>query len=284
MSQLIKRLLVFFIGTPLVVSLALFDIHYHLPLLLVIVFVIYMASREIYTLLNAKLPMQPRWLFISLVMCIPLITTCIILLQLSIIYIYFTVVIMLMISFIYEIFSPDNEQSFDNAMNRLCATSFGIIYVGLFSTYISQLTLLPNATIFISTFLLMVFGCDSLAWFFGMLFGRGNRGFIKASPNKSLAGFLGGIFGSIATGIIMYYFQPEVFLFSPMIVALVGMLVAMASIIGDLIESVLKRSCAHKDSDIGGVGIPGRGGFLDSIDSILFAAPVFFILVTIFFT
>ncbi len=283
MTQLVQRLLVFFIGTPLVVSLALLEYYNHLPLLLVIVLIAFMASRELYTILKVKLLMQPKWLFLILIMSIPLVTTIVILANLSPLYIYFAVVIMLMISFSYEVFSSDNDISFENAIPRLCTTSFGIIYIGLFSTYISQLTLLPNATIFIATFLLMVFGCDSLAWFFGMLLGKGNRGFIKASPNKSLAGFLGGIFGSIVAGLIMYYFSPTVFKASPFLVSLVGMLVAFTSIIGDLIESVLKRSCAHKDSDIGGVGIPGRGGFLDSIDSILFSAPIYFILVTLFF-
>ncbi len=283
MTQLVQRLLVFFIGTPLVVSLALFDFYNHLPLLLAIVFITFMASRELYTLLKEKLFMQPRWLFLILIMSTPLVATLVILAKLPPLYIYFAVVIMLMISFTYEIFSPDNENSFYNAIPRFCSSCFGIIYIGLFSTYISQLTLLPNATIFIATFFLMVFGCDSLAWFFGMLFGKGNRGFIKASPNKSLAGFFGGIFGSVFAGMIMYYFSPEVFSFSPILVCLVGILVALTSIVGDLIESVIKRSCAHKDSDIGGVGIPGRGGFLDSIDSILFSAPIFFILATLFF-
>ncbi len=283
MSQLIKRLLVFFIGTPLVVSLALFDIYNHLPLLLVIVIIIFMAARETYTLLKSRLFMQPMWLFLILITSIPVITVYIILAGLPIVYIYFTVVIMLMISFAYEIFSPDNDKSFENAAQKLCTSTFGIIYIGLFSTFLTQLTLFENATIYIATFLLMVFACDSLAWFFGMLLGKGNRGFIKASPNKSLAGFFGGMLGSVLAGLIMYYFFPTVFINSPVLVCIIGLLISLTSIVGDLIESVLKRSCAHKDSDIGGVGIPGRGGFLDSIDSILFSAPLYYILITVFF-
>ena len=57
----------------------------------------------------------------------------------------------------------------------------------------------------LSVFFLMVFGCDSLAWFFGMLFGNSNRGMIKASPNKSIAGFAGGYIGAIAAGIAGTY-------------------------------------------------------------------------------
>ncbi len=283
MSQLLQRLLVFFIGIPMVMALILVEHYHHLPLLLVIIITVFMAARELYTLLQTRLFMQPQWLFLLLTVLIPTVTTLVILLELPPLYIYFTAVISIMISFAYEIFSPDNEISFDNAAPRLCTTTFSIIYLGLFSTFISQLTRLQDSTIYIATFLLMVFGCDSLAWFFGMLLGKGTRGFIKASPNKSLVGFFGGIFGSILAGLIMYYFHPNSFSNNPILVVLVAIIISIAAIIGDLIESVLKRSCAHKDSDIGGVGIPGRGGFLDSIDSILFSAPIYFILVSLFF-
>ncbi len=283
MSQLIKRLLVFFIGTPLVVSLALFDIYNYLPLHLITIAVMFMAARELYTLLKTKLYMQPKWLFIITIVFIPITTSIVLFLSLPTKYIYFFATAVLMFALAYEVFSPDNSASFENAAPKLCTTAFGIIYIGIFSTYILQLTVLPNASILMITFMLMVFACDSLAWFFGMLLGKNNRGYIKASPNKSIAGFLGGIFGSVLAGVIMFYFNASVFSNSLALVIITGVLVAFASIAGDLIESVLKRSCEHKDSDIAGVGIPGRGGFLDSIDSILFSAPVFYILVNIFF-
>ena len=56
--------------------------------------------------------------------------------------------------------------------------------------------------------------------------------------------------------------------------AILGAITAVAAIIGDLIESVFKRSCDIKDS---GNLIPGRGGVLDSIDSVIIAAPIFYI-------
>ncbi len=241
-----------------------------------------LAARELYTLLKTRLYMQPKWLYMTLILLILLITTAVILLKLPLYPIYFSIIIMIMISFSYEIFSNDNEKGFENAIVRLCTTTFSIIYLGFFATFLSKLTLLPNATIHIATFLLMVFGCDSLAWFFGMLFGKGNRGFIKASPNKSLTGFFGGIFGSIIAALIMYYCNRHAFNTEATTIILVAALIALTSIMGDLLESVLKRACSHKDSDVGGVGIPGRGGFLDSIDSILFSAPIYYILAVYF--
>ncbi|MCI7397280.1 MAG: phosphatidate cytidylyltransferase, partial [Spirochaetia bacterium] len=59
-----------------------------------------------------------------------------------------------------------------------------------------------------------------------------------------------------------------------------GILIAFSSIVGDLAESVFKRSADVKDS---GHIIPGRGGVLDSIDSIVMSAPVFYLLFSIFF-
>ncbi len=62
--------------------------------------------------------------------------------------------------------------------------------------------------------------------------------------------------------------------------AFIGLFTSLAAIAGDLIESVLKRACQVKDS---GRLIPGRGGVLDSIDSILIAAPIFYISYTFLF-
>ena len=116
--------------------------------------------------------------------------------------------------------------------------------------------------------------CDSFAWFFGILFGKSTRGFVPASPNKSLVGFIGGIAGSIGCGVLLKVILPEVFTISYRNLIILGLITSVAAIVGDLIESVFKRSCDVKDS---GNLIPGRGGVLDSIDSILIAAPIFYI-------
>ena len=116
--------------------------------------------------------------------------------------------------------------------------------------------------------------CDSAAWFFGILFGNKTRGYFKASPNKSLTGFVGGIAGSIASGLLFTYIFKDIFCVEIYKIVITGFFTALAAIIGDLIESVFKRNLQVKDS---GTIIPGRGGILDSIDSIIIAAPVFYI-------
>ena len=140
------------------------------------------------------------------------------------------------------------------------------------------MALLPSPSLILILYLLMVFLNDSAAWAAGLFLGKGNRGIIPASPNKSIAGFIAGIFASIVTGLWGVYFFPDAFIsrFFPLPAAglILGFLTGMAAILGDLGESVLKRSAGLKDS---GVLMPGRGGILDSIDSISLAAPVFYL-------
>jgi phosphatidate cytidylyltransferase len=177
------------------------------------------------------------------------------------------------------------EDAFQNVIERISSGFSIMVYPGLFMIWIIRMSLLSESSIIILVFLLMVIACDSLAWLFGMLLGKGNRGFIPASPNKSIAGFIGGIFGSILIGIAAVKFYPSIFtstqvsnsLFAGI---LLGFATCIAAILGDLAESVMKRSSNIKDS---GNIIPGRGGVLDSIDSIALAAPVFYALYTMLF-
>lgn len=280
MSKIAQRLLVFFIGIPLVLSLVIFDFGNHIILHVAIIITVFMASNEMYDILKSKIPTQPKWIFIVSIIFIPIVAAIIGILERTPALISLALIVSLLVSFCYEIFSPDNAKSFENAIPRLCSSTFSIVYIGFFSTYISQLTALENSKVFLALFFLIVFGCDSLAWFFGMLLGKNNRGFIRVSPNKSIAGFLGGILGSVIASLAIYYNFMDVFNGRILPVIITAICVALASIAGDLVESAIKRSSECKDS---GSAILGRGGFLDSIDSLLFAAPVYFILIGIFF-
>jgi phosphatidate cytidylyltransferase len=107
---------------------------------------------------------------------------------------------------------------------------------------------------------------------------------IAASPNKSIAGFIGGFAASILISLGAALVFPGVFQSAKMPVIpaalILGLGTGLAAALGDLTESVLKRSAGIKDS---GTLIPGRGGVLDSIDSIALAAPVFYCLYRLFF-
>jgi phosphatidate cytidylyltransferase len=143
---------------------------------------------------------------------------------------------------------------------------------------------LPHSPTLIVAFLCVVFANDSLAWAAGMLFGRTNRGVFAVSPNKSVAGFVAGLAASVGVGLALAAYLPAVFTasrFPPLVSGLVlGLSTGVAAVLGDLAESAFKRSADVKDS---GSLIPGRGGILDSIDSLALSAPVFYVVYRLLF-
>jgi phosphatidate cytidylyltransferase len=165
---------------------------------------------------------------------------------------------------------------FDAAISRIGSGFAVMIYPGLFMAWIVRMSLIPRSDMIILLFLLVVIANDSAAWAMGMLFGKNNRGIIPASPNKSIAGFIGGFAASILVCLGATRFAPEIFpsrLGFPLSGIILGFVSGLAGTLGDLGESTMKRSATIKDS---GTVIPGRGGVLDTIDSIALAAPVYY--------
>ena len=178
------------------------------------------------------------------------------------------------------------EETLHAFISRLAAGFAVLLYPGLLMTWMIGMSRWESAGVIILTFICTVFASDSTAWAAGMLFGKKNRGIIPASPNKSIAGFIGGVFGSIIIGTGAAILRPDIFAFQhdsiPGFIAgaLLGLITGIAATLGDLAESALKRSSGLKDS---GNIILGRGGVLDSVDSVAFAAPVFYLACRLFF-
>ncbi|WP_252723350.1 phosphatidate cytidylyltransferase [Treponema pedis] len=164
--------------------------------------------------------------------------------------------------------------TFTNSISRLASGIFMLLYPWGLSIYLSVLTVFPNANKVLLIFYLMTFASDSIAWFFGMILGKNNRGLIKASPKKSIAGFIGGYAGPVAVAFLVHKIFYKEFGGKLTELIILSVLTASAAILGDMIESILKRSADVKDS---GKIILGRGGILDSLDSLLLAAPVFYV-------
>ena len=175
-------------------------------------------------------------------------------------------------------------EKLDSYIGRTTAGFSIMIYPGLFMAWIIQMTVFKEASWVILMFFLVVFLNDAAAWAAGVTLGKNNRGLIPASPNKSIAGFIGGMAASVVLGMIAAKLLPAAFTSDVMpsipAGAILGFFTGIASILGDLGESAIKRSAGVKDS---GTLIMGRGGALDCIDSLALAAPVYYVLYRVLF-
>ena len=107
---------------------------------------------------------------------------------------------------------------------------------------------------------------DSFAFFVGKNLGR-NKLFESVSPKKTVEGFFGGVLFSLITAFLLSYFCDFLSLTNLIVISLIASILGTA---GDLIESKFKRQAHTKDS---GKIMPGHGGILDRLDSLLFVAP-----------
>ena len=151
----------------------------------------------------------------------------------------------------------------------VAVTAFGPLYASLAFASIVLIRLLdPGVTGALVTLgvMLSIWGNDAVAYFVGSAIGA-HKLAPRISPSKSVEGFVGGIVGSVVIWVVMALaLMPE--LGAPW-AALCGLVVGVASVIGDLFESRLKRGVGVKDS---GNLIPGHGGLLDRSDSMLFGS------------
>jgi len=150
---------------------------------------------------------------------------------------------------------------------RLGWLCLGLFYLPLLLGHLVLLRQHPDGREWIFLTLLVIMGCDSFAYFVGSRFGK-RKLYPAVSPNKSVEGGIGGVLGSILAVLISRaVFLPEIGLIAGVGI---GLLVGVVGQLGDLFESLLKRTCGVKDS---GRMIPGHGGLLDRLDSLLFAFP-----------
>lgn len=144
---------------------------------------------------------------------------------------------------------------------------FGVIYLPYLLGYLVLLRNHPLGIQWILTIICIVMSGDSAAYFIGSRYGK-NRLYPEVSPKKSIEGAIGGLAGSLL-GVLLakLLFFAEL---SAVDAVLAALFLGALGQIGDLFESLLKRSCKVKDS---GTIFPGHGGILDRLDSIIFAAP-----------
>lgn len=164
----------------------------------------------------------------------------------------------------------DSDTSEFNAFALMLRIGFGIFYVGFsFSHFSLLLSLKEGQHLLILLTVITVFS-DSFAYYTGKMLGK-HKMAPSISPGKTIEGLLGGLVGSIIGAIIVsIWFFPG---YSLIKISLLTVSLSMIGVMGDLTESMIKRTMGVKDS---GHILPGHGGVLDRLDSLMIAAPVLF--------
>ena len=169
------------------------------------------------------------------------------------------------------VFSDNIKQSLTNS----AVLMFGVLYVGWTLGHLLLLRQLDHGVFLIFFVLLVTGAADTAAYYIGTCLGRRPLA-PKLSPRKTVEGFLGGLTFAILTAWVSHlWFLPAL---TPLDCLVTGCLLAGFGLLGDLSESTFKRSAGVKDS---GTLIPGHGGVLDRVDSLLFTAPTFYYYVTL---
>jgi phosphatidate cytidylyltransferase len=146
----------------------------------------------------------------------------------------------------------------------------GMLYIGLTLSYLVVIRLLQDGESLLFFLLLVTWAADTAAYYVGTLYGQRKLA-PRISPKKTVEGLAGGVLGAtVAACVARWTFVPEFSLFDTLVLAV---LLALVGLWGDLVESAIKRGAGVKDS--GGL-LPGHGGMLDRLDSLLFTAPAFY--------
>ena len=177
----------------------------------------------------------------------------------------------------YLLFRDLIANRLDGAVVRVSTSIFAIIYVAGSLSLAYLLSLTPNGAKVLPLLIVLIWITDTFAYFAGMTLGR-KRNIFKASPKKSIIGFLAGIISPLLIVFLIHYFKSD-FLELKFLISL-AIAAGIFGQIGDLFESVLKRDFGVKDSS---ALIPGHGGMLDRFDSLFIAVTAYWF-ITIFVT
>ena len=263
----LKRILTGIIGLPIVALILMFGNIYIIDTLFCIVSII--AIHEFLKAFNKQ--SKPLKILSYL--------TCLIILFLHIIpkeYLGFTLAItvacIIAISFIKIIIT-----NMKTKLSDVMVTFFGIGYIVFFLSFLPLLYGSDNGKYLIWYVLIAAWGTDTCAYFVGSKFGRNKLS--KISPKKSIEGAIGGIVGAI---IISFIYTICINNFAGLNISYlyiipISTLLSVLSQLGDVSASAIKRTVEIKDF---GNLIPGHGGILDRIDSIIFIAPFAYFLLT----
>ena len=161
-----------------------------------------------------------------------------------------------------------------NFMRRIAEVQWGLMISVYCVSHVPALTTLPipgfadRSLLLIAFLILVVQSSDVLQYVWGKLLGR-HQIAPSLSPSKTVEGFAGGVASATLLGAALWWITP----FSPWQAAIMALVINLMGFCGGLVMSAIKRDRGVKDW---GQMIEGHGGMLDRLDSVIFAAPIFF--------
>ncbi len=187
-------------------------------------------------------------------------------------------VLFIVVMFARQMFAPLRDR---RPLQTMAYTLFGLLYIPWLFNFVTKILFLParddlgdpTGQYYVLFLLMVTKFSDMGAYLFGSLFGK-HPLVPHISPKKTWEGFAGALITSTAASFALYWLIPgKLPTFSVLDYAILGVGLGFAAIVGDLAESIVKRSTAIKDSS---GALPGIGGTLDLIDSLLFTAPLLY--------
>ncbi len=171
-----------------------------------------------------------------------------------------------------QLLSRDNH----SGLSAIAVTLLGLMYVPWLLNFFQKINFFPGVEgkYFLLYFIVLTKFSDMGAYVVGSLIGR-HKMIPRVSPGKTWEGFAGAIVVSTGASLVYVHFLGAHMAGMNLNHAVVlGIVLSVAAVVGDLIESLFKRECGAKDS---GVALPGIGGILDLLDSLLFNAPLMYL-------
>lgn len=161
-------------------------------------------------------------------------------------------------------------EQFPQLLPELALSCLGLLYVPFLLGHLFWLWKLPEGRFWLLWFLAVIFAGDTGAYYSGRWFGV-KKLYPQVSPGKTVAGAVGGLAASLTAGLGLGLWLP--LLATPPVLVALALLAAVVGQFGDLFESMLKRRAQVKDASI---LLPGHGGFLDRLDSLIFTGAILF--------
>lgn len=175
---------------------------------------------------------------------------------------------------VLAIYVVRHYQRFDQPLLVMSRTMLGLVYVGFLGSHLVLIRGLEDGASWLIILTAVTAGSDTGAYLVGSKLGR-RKLCPQISPNKTVEGAIGGAVGGVVAAVVLWLIFPVQAPF--WFIALLAFGLALVGMLGDLIESIIKRGFAVKDS---GSLLGGHGGILDRIDSLLLAGPgLYYILI-----